>query len=147
VSESHEEVNSSLSGSARDVVQARDVRGGIHFHAPAPDRLTLPVPRQLPLAGKGFVDRHTEREALDRLPDGSPAGAGVVLVTGTAGVGKTSLVLHWSHAVRERFPDGRLYADLHGYDRQAPVMYERSPRPIDRPPGRGRANPASSVMS
>jgi tetratricopeptide (TPR) repeat protein len=107
------------------MVQARDVHGGIHFHAPAADRPTRPVPHQLPMAVKGFVDRHNEREALDRLLEDDPAGAGVVLVTGTAGVGKTSLVLHWAHAVRDRFPDGQLYADLHGYDRQAPVTYER----------------------
>ncbi|MFB7914722.1 hypothetical protein [Streptomyces sp. NPDC056061] len=49
----------------------------------------------------------------------------MLLVTGTAGVGKTSLVLHWSHAVRDRFPDGQLYAELHGYGPHAPVRYER----------------------
>ncbi|MGW3064416.1 tetratricopeptide repeat protein, partial [Streptomyces sp. NPDC001130] len=114
--EPREEVNSSLSGTARDVVQARDVQGGIHFHAPSIDRVRLPVPYQLPFAGQGFVNRRAEREALDRLLDEGVACARVLLVTGTAGVGKTSLVLHWSHAVRDRFPDGQLYADLHGYD-------------------------------
>ncbi|MGW2883618.1 ATP-binding protein [Streptomyces sp. NPDC001233] len=123
--EPREEVNSSLSGTARDVVQARDVQGGIHFHAPSIDRVRLPVPHQLPFAGQGFVNRRAEREALDRLLDEGVACARVLLVTGTAGVGKTSLVLHWSHAVRDRFPDGQLYADLHGYDPQTPVRYER----------------------
>lgn len=125
VHEPREEVNSSLSGTARDVVQAHDVQGGIHFHAPATDRVRPPVPYQLPLAGQGFINRRAEREALDRLLDDGLAYARVLLVTGTAGVGKTSLVLHWSHAVRDRFPDGQLYADLHGYDPQAPVRYER----------------------
>ncbi|MEU8976634.1 tetratricopeptide repeat protein [Streptomyces monashensis] len=125
VYEPREEVNSSLSGTARDVVQARDVQGGIHFHAPATDRVQMPVPYQLPLAGRGFVNRRAERAALDRPLDDDLASARVLLVAGTAGVGKTSLVLHWSHAVRDRFPDGQLYADLHGYDPQAPVRYER----------------------
>lgn len=125
MAEPREGVNSSLSGTARDVVQARDVQGGIHFHAAAADGVRLPVPYQLPLAGQGFVDRCAEREALDRLLDDSPTYTRVLLVTGTAGVGKTSLVLHWSHAVRDRFPDGQLYADLHGYDPQVPVTYER----------------------
>jgi tetratricopeptide (TPR) repeat protein len=77
------------------------------------------------MAGRGFVDRREERAALDRVLEADPAGVAVVLVTGTAGVGKTSLVLHWSHSVRDRFPDGQLYADLHGYDRQPPAAYER----------------------
>ncbi|KUO14470.1 hypothetical protein AQJ91_46690 [Streptomyces dysideae] len=93
MAEPRERVNSSLSGTARDVVQARDVQGGIHFHASAADRVRSPVPYQLPLAGQGFVDRCAEREALDRLLDGSPTSAQVLLITGTAGVGKTSLVL------------------------------------------------------
>ncbi|MEU5977470.1 tetratricopeptide repeat protein [Streptomyces sp. NPDC047315] len=126
MTEPREVVDSTLSGTARDVVQARDVRGGIHYHhAPAAPAVRGPVPCQLPMASQGFVNRHTEREALDRLLDDGRAGVRVLLVTGTAGVGKTSLALHWAHAVRERFPDGQLYADLHGYGPQAPVAYER----------------------
>ncbi|MFI0895395.1 ATP-binding protein [Streptomyces sp. NPDC020983] len=123
MSERHEEVHSWVSGVARDVVQAHDVHGGIHFHTA--ERSGPPVPRQLPLAGRGFVDRHRERAVLDGILRAEPVGASIVLVTGTAGVGKTSLALHWAHAVRDRFPDGQLYADLHGYDRRAPVAYER----------------------
>jgi tetratricopeptide (TPR) repeat protein len=69
------------------------------------------------------------------LPDGarasgaSASGRAPVLVvstiTGTAGVGKTALAVHWAHQIRERFPDGQLYANLRGYDAAAPM------RPID----------------
>ncbi len=124
VTEPRGEVTSSFSGTAHEVVQARDVHGGIHFHAPAAELARAPAPYQLPLAGRGFVDRCAERATLDRLLDDGPA-AHVLVVTGTAGVGKTSLVLHWAHMVRDRFPDGQLYADLHGYDPQAPITYER----------------------
>ncbi|MFI6347399.1 ATP-binding protein [Streptomyces sp. NPDC050560] len=123
--EPHEEVSSSLTGSARDVVQAHDVHGGIHFHAPTAGLGRPEAPHQLPLAGAGFVDRIAERAALDRLLDDGAAPVRLLLVTGTAGVGKTSLALHWSHAVRDRFPDGQLYADLHGYGPGAPIGYER----------------------
>jgi len=37
------------------------------------------------------------------------------VVHGAAGVGKTSLVVHRAHQVRDRFSDGQLYVNLRGY--------------------------------
>src|SRR5688572_4156518 len=68
-----------------------------------------PLPRQLPLAPSVFVGRATELAALDEV-------AGLVTVGGVGGVGKTSLVLWWAHEHIDRFPDGQLHVDLHGFD-------------------------------
>ncbi|WP_166354869.1 AfsR/SARP family transcriptional regulator [Phytoactinopolyspora limicola] len=79
----------------------------------------LPVPQQLPAGVVGFTGRHTELEALDAMLTADPksgAAAGLAVVTGTAGVGKTALVVHWARQVVSRFPDGQLYVNMRGFD-------------------------------
>jgi hypothetical protein len=52
--------HSELSGHAQDVVQAREVRGGIHFHGVRHE--LGPIPRQLPADVRGFVNRTDDLE-------------------------------------------------------------------------------------
>ncbi|WP_371791447.1 BTAD domain-containing putative transcriptional regulator [Streptomyces sp. NBC_01471] len=77
-----------------------------------------PVPSELPPAVAGFTGRSRELEALDLLEAGAEGrrAPSIGLITGAAGVGKTGLALCWAHEVAERFPGGRLFADLRGYD-------------------------------
>lgn len=60
--------------------------------------------------------------------DGGQALVSVHVVAGTAGAGKTSLVLHWAHQVKDRFPDGQLFLNLRGYDPGEPVTAEQALR-------------------
>ena len=77
-------------------------------------------PRQLPADIAGFAGRRTPLAGLDALlapsPDSGPNAVAISVVSGTAGVGKTALAVHWAHRVAGRFPDGQLYVDLRGFD-------------------------------
>lgn len=78
-----------------------------------------PVPRQLPAHTPHFVGRESELAALDdalRFQNSRPGQAVVVAVSGPAGVGKTSLAVHWAQRVQDLFPDGQLYVNLRGFD-------------------------------
>lgn len=77
----------------------------------------LPVPRQLPLAIRDFTSRTEHLDALDALLTNDNANQAVVItaIDGTAGVGKTTLAVHWAHRVQHQFPDGTLYVNLRGY--------------------------------
>lgn len=104
-------------GVTGNVVQARDIHGGVHFHGPPV--ATWPIPRQLPPDVSHFVGRSGDLGQLNSLLTGEkprPGATVISAVAGTAGVGKTALALHWAHRVREHFPDGDLFANLHGYD-------------------------------
>jgi tetratricopeptide (TPR) repeat protein len=112
------------SASAHTVVQAGQVHGGVHFHQ---EPMPTVVPRQLRGDVRHFVNRGRELSRLGSLlaEDRHDAQAvPVAVITGTAGVGKTSLALHWAHAVRSRFPDGQLYANLRGHSAASPAVPE-----------------------
>ena len=105
------------------VLQARDVVNPVFVTnqaAAAPVALA-----QLPPLAAGFTGRDVELAQVAGLLDPA-AGAGTVVVSavaGLAGVGKTTLAVHASHAARLSgwFPGGVLFIDLHGYD-QSPVQ-------------------------
>ncbi|MDN3262233.1 BTAD domain-containing putative transcriptional regulator [Streptomyces sp. CSDS2] len=85
---------------------------------PAPPSGPAPgVPAQLPLALSTFTGRETEIEALDALLRDSADGSApaVAVITGVSGIGKSALIVHWANRIADRFPDGQLFIDVHGY--------------------------------
>ncbi|TQF03526.1 transcriptional regulator [Kitasatospora acidiphila] len=83
---------------------------------PGPPQLCLPA--QLPSDIADFTGRAGELRAVTRSLGGTRRSGAVplVVVSGPPGVGKTALAVHAAHRLRERFPDGQLYAALHEPD-------------------------------
>ncbi|WP_213002438.1 ATP-binding protein [Winogradskya consettensis] len=96
------------------------------------------IPRQLPSDVAGFTGRQTAlTEVLTAIEDAS-----ATVITGTAGVGKTTLAVHAAHHIADRFPDGQLYLDLRGYssdptispEEALPLLLQSLGVPVDRVP-------------
>ena len=69
--------------------------------AKAPDSLPFDLP--------DFTGR------VDELARLLATSGGIVAIDGMAGVGKTALAVRAGHELADRFPDGRLFVDLHGF--------------------------------
>ncbi|MEV4888610.1 BTAD domain-containing putative transcriptional regulator [Nonomuraea sp. NPDC055795] len=78
------------------------------------------IPQQLPANIRRFIGRQSELRQLNTLLAGRRQ-AEVVVISGSAGIGKTSLVVHWAHAIRDEFPDGQIYLDLRAFAASSPT--------------------------
>lgn len=74
---------------------------------------TATRPRQLPANIRGFTGRVAEMERLTSFV--ADHGSRIVVIEGTAGVGKTALAVRFAHEVEERFPDGVVFINLRGF--------------------------------
>jgi tetratricopeptide (TPR) repeat protein/transcriptional regulator with XRE-family HTH domain len=87
-----------------------------------PDRPThpaQPAPRQLPAPAAHFTGRTEQIKALTEVAartDRAGRGSVVCVLGGIAGIGKTSLAVHFAHQVAGSFPDGQLHVNLRGFD-------------------------------
>lgn len=73
------------------------------------------VPRQLPADVSDFTGRVRELAQLDVVAASPRTAVAISVVSGTAGIGKTALAVHWAHRNAKRFPDGQLYVNLRGF--------------------------------
>ncbi|MFJ4184412.1 BTAD domain-containing putative transcriptional regulator [Kitasatospora sp. NPDC089509] len=104
------------------LAQVRSTAAG----APVPE--PVPAPARLPRAPGRFIGREAELAWLDEQFGAvqSAAATRLLLVTGPAGVGKTALVLRWSHRLGPAFPDGRVAVNLRGFDETEPLRPEEA---------------------
>jgi tetratricopeptide (TPR) repeat protein len=94
--------------------------------SPAAGDVPVPVvrPGQLPPDVADFTGRAERITELCDLLGSPPAdqerptAVVTAAIAGTAGVGKTALALHVAHRLRDRYPDGQLYANLRGAERR-----------------------------
>jgi tetratricopeptide (TPR) repeat protein/DNA-binding SARP family transcriptional activator/DNA-binding transcriptional regulator YiaG len=71
------------------------------------------MPRQLPVPPQAFTGRAAELSDLEEIHDASTVV--ITAIDGMAGVGKTALAVQAAHQMVDRYPDGQLFLDLHGY--------------------------------
>ena len=77
------------------------------------------VPSLLPAGIADFTGRAEQvgqiwRHLVSAAGAGERLAVPVVVITGQGGVGKTSTAVHAAHGAAHHFPDGQLFADLHG---------------------------------
>ncbi|MEV6170896.1 BTAD domain-containing putative transcriptional regulator [Streptomyces sp. NPDC051954] len=80
------------------------------------------TPAQLPADLPVFTGRQDElRQVLSLAPD-SVTPPSLTVISGMAGIGKTTLAVHWAHRVAHHYPDGQLYINLRGFDPTGAVV-------------------------
>ncbi|MEV4313756.1 BTAD domain-containing putative transcriptional regulator [Actinocrispum sp. NPDC049592] len=94
--------------------------------APPPSVRTSgpPVPRQLPADIGTFTGREAELAAIETLASSTDPPRALVIsaIDGMAGVGKTALAVHTANRLADRYPDGQLFVDLHGFTHGVPPV-------------------------
>ncbi len=103
----------------RQLLSRREKEDPEPVDAVAPARFL--APHQLPRDISDFIGHERLLAKLDALTDPAGEPAGVVVIDGAPGVGKTTLATHWAHRHLNWFPDGQLYLNANAYGPTPPV--------------------------
>ncbi|WP_413807624.1 AfsR/SARP family transcriptional regulator [Streptomyces sp. OE57] len=79
-------------------------------------------PAQLPADLPNFSGRQGELGQVLDLAEDIPSGTRTTVICGMAGIGKTTLAVHWAHRIAHQYPDGQLYINLRGFDPTGSVV-------------------------
>jgi DNA-binding SARP family transcriptional activator len=81
---------------------------------PHPQPAVSPPRSTLPADSSAFTGRDGE---IERISAAAAGGHVLVIhaIAGMPGVGKTALAVHVAHRLRDEFPDGQIFVDLHGH--------------------------------
>lgn len=83
----------------------------------APPAAAATAPRNLPPDIGDFTGRDDALATVLRLAT-AERSTRTVVVSGFGGAGKSALAVHAAYRLREQYPDGQLFADLRGFDRE-----------------------------
>lgn len=100
------------------VGQQRPISGAARGEPPGAG---VRVPRLLPAEARGFVGRGQELTKLEAAAEDEGSGLRLIVLEGTAGVGKSALAVRLAHRISARFPHGQLFINLRGYDPGPPL--------------------------
>ncbi|MET7570241.1 BTAD domain-containing putative transcriptional regulator [Streptomyces sp. NPDC005492] len=110
---------------AADARPVEGAEGNADTGAARPEAVATIRPAQLPVDLPAFTGRRSELAHVRELLLASDTPASTVVISaigGMAGVGKTTLAVHWAHSVADRFPDGQLYVNLRGFHPSGSIM-------------------------
>lgn len=76
------------------------------------------APAQLPADSTDFIGRESQLATISNLAAAADRSAtALIAIAGKAGIGKTALAVHAAHRLRAHYPDGQLFVNLRGMQR------------------------------
>ncbi|WP_216212469.1 NB-ARC domain-containing protein [Amycolatopsis aidingensis] len=102
-------MHNEFGGDADNVIQGRDIYGGVHFHQA---RGRLGGRCQVPPAPPHYTDNERPLAELDAWLSAAGEGPRVAILRGPPGCGTTTLAGYWVHQHEADYPEGHFFVRL-----------------------------------